>query len=84
MKKQMLIKVSSAEYLNDYRIVLTFSDGKKGIVDLKDEIDGEIFEPLNNIEYFKSFRKDKWTIGWDCGADFAPEFLYELANKQSS
>ena len=76
-----LIKVKEAKYINDYKIQLSFSDGLTSIVDLKDEIYGEVFEPLKEIEYFKSFTQDRWTIGWNCGADFAPEFLYELARK---
>ena len=76
-----LIKVDKASYIKDYQIELVFSDGLKGKVDLKDEIWGEVFEPLKDVNYFKNFSLDRWTIGWDCGADFAPEFLYELATK---
>lgn len=78
-----LVKVSSAKYIEDYIIALVFSDGLSGKVDLKDEIYGEIFQPLKDVDYFKSFTRDRWTIGWDCGADFAPEFLYELAIRQN-
>jgi len=79
----LLIKVEQAEYVSDYQIKLTFSDGLTGTVDLKDEIWGEVFEPLKDINYFKNFTQDRWTIGWDCGADFSPEFLHELTIKQS-
>lgn len=49
------------------------------MVDLKDELYGEVFEPLNNMERFKSFKADPdlETIVWDNGADLAPEFLYD-------
>ena len=76
-------KVEQAEYLSDYQIKLTFSDGLAGVVDLKDEIWGEVFEPLKDLNYFKNFTKDRWTICWDCGADFAPEFLHDLTLKQN-
>jgi hypothetical protein len=82
-KESLLVKVTEANHIKDYQIELTFSDGLKGIVDLKDEIWGEVFEPLKDVEYFASFTKDRWTIGWDCGADFAPEFLYGLINAKS-
>jgi hypothetical protein len=81
--KNLLIKVEKAEYLTDYRISLTFSDGLTGVVDLESEIWGEVFEPLKDVGYFKGFTKDRWTIGWSCGADFAPEFLHELTLKQN-
>ncbi len=79
----LLIKVEQAEYLSGFQIKLVFSDGLTGVVDLKDELWGEIFEPLKDVNYFKKFLKDRWTIGWDCGADFAPEFLYDLTLKQN-
>jgi hypothetical protein len=79
----LLIKVEQAKYLNGYRIELTFSDGLSGVVDLQDEIWGEVFEPLKDVNCFKNFTKDRWTIGWDCGADFAPEFLHDLTLKQN-
>lgn len=50
---------------------------------MKDEIWGEVFEALKDVNYFKNFTKDRWTVAWDCGADFAPEFLYDLTLKQS-
>ncbi len=79
----ILIKVQEAEYIKNYQIRLTFSDGLSGVVDLHGELWGEVFEPLKDVEYFKSFFKDRWTIGWDCGADFAPEFLHELTLQQN-
>lgn len=84
MENTVLIKISEAVYIADYKIELCFTDGLKGIVDLKDEIWGEVFEPLKDVSYFKNFVKDKWTITWECGADFAPEFLYELTVKQNN
>lgn len=75
----MLIKVTNAKYIEDYKIEFIFNDGVKGIVDLKDSIKGLVFEPLKNIDYFKTFTKNRWTIEWDCEADFAPEYLHDLA-----
>jgi hypothetical protein len=76
-----LIKVQKAEYVQNYILRLTFSDGVVSDVDLENEIYGEVFEPLKDKEYFQAFSQDRWTVTWDCGADFAPEFLYELATK---
>ena len=76
-----MIELVDAKYLDGYRIWVKFKDGKEGIVDLKDELDGEVFEPLRDIERFKNFKLEKEfdTISWDTGADLAPEFLYENA-----
>lgn len=73
----MIPHVTKAEYKGDYRIWLRFNDGSEGVVDLKDELYGEMFEPLKDINKFKSFQIDPEleTLVWENGADFAPEFL---------
>ena len=75
----MILHVIEAKYLHDYVIWLRFNDGTIGEVDLKDELYGEVFEPLKDKEKFKCFKVDSEleTIVWDNGVDMAPEFLYE-------
>ncbi len=75
----MILHIAEAKYLYDYLIWVRLNNGAEGIVDLKNELYGEVFEPLKNIEIFKSFVLDPslGTIVWKNGADFAPEFIYE-------
>ncbi len=63
-----------------FRLWLAFSDGTSGEVDLADELDGLIFEPLRDPAVFAQVAVDPEirTIAWPNGADFAPEFLREL------
>jgi len=77
----MNYNVLEARLVRDYVVWLRFRDGTTGEVDLKDELWGEVFEPLNDPEYFRLLRVDPEleTIVWPNGADFAPEFLYERA-----
>lgn len=70
------IWITKAEYVQDYQIKLFFSEGTSGIIDLQNELKKPIFKPLQDINYFKTFKLGSWTIEWDNGADFAPEFLY--------
>jgi len=72
--------VKEAEYLKDYRLRVTFEDGTQKEVDLSPYLDGEIFEPLKKVDYFKQvgINRDVDTIYWDNGADFSPEFLYDI------
>jgi hypothetical protein len=46
---------------------------------LERELYGEIFEPLRDKNLFKQVFLTRRTIEWPNGADFAPEFLLELA-----
>lgn len=77
----MLLKVKSAHYLKDYQVEITFNDGKTAVVDLHDELSGEVFEPLKFLPLFQTVRVDPVmkTLAWDNGADLAPEFLYYKA-----
>jgi hypothetical protein len=70
-------------YLKGYQLRLEFNDGKVKDLDLKDELYGEIFEPLKEIELFRKayVNPDTDTIEWPNGADFAPEFLYEAGQE---
>jgi len=74
----MFIHVNDARYLGDYKVWLSFNDGAQGEVDLASELYGEIFEPLEDVSFFKSFTLEGHTLSWSNGADFAPEFLHEL------
>lgn len=76
----MFIHVEEVNYTNSYKLCLKFNDGKIKEVDLQSELYGEIFEPLKNINYFKKVyvNENTKTTEWPNGADFAPEFLYEI------
>ena len=73
-----MVRLIEAKPVKDYVIWLRFQDGTEGEVDLKNELYGEVFEPLKNMDYFKSFivHPEYHTIVWPNGTDFAPEFLY--------
>ena len=73
----MFIHVINAKYIDGYKILLSFNDGAEGKVDLSSELYGEVFEPLRDKDFFKSFTLEGNTLSWSNGADFAPEFLRE-------
>ena len=77
----MIPILKNAEYIENYRLRLTFSDGKVGDIDLASELWGEVFEPLKDLALFRLFKVDQelGTVVWPNGADFAPEFLYQSA-----
>jgi uncharacterized protein DUF2442 len=71
--------VIEARYLHDYKVWLEFNDGRKGVVDLADELHGEDLEPLRDRSRFATFYLDYGlaSIAWLDGQDFAADFLYE-------
>lgn len=74
----MFLEVNKAKYISDYKIHLWFNNGTEKTVDLKNELNGPVFEPLKNIEFFKKFKIKFNTIEWENGADFAPEYLFDI------
>ena len=77
--------IRDVKYAEEYKLFLTFEDGTVRLVDLKDHLYGEIFEPLKDINYFKKVYLDRETdtIAWDNGADMSPDFLYETGKINS-
>jgi len=74
--------IKRADYISGYKIEIEFNNGKTGLVDLKNQLREPIFQPLREKEYFKNFKLNSWTIEWENGADFAPEFLYDLLKEK--
>ncbi len=79
----MFLLVTRVRPIDGYRLEVEFNDSVVKEVDLTDELYGEVFEPLKNIETFKQVTVDVETntIAWPNGADFAHEFLYEAGKE---
>ena len=76
----MFLEIAKAVYLENYRISLTFNNGETKTVDLQSELNGTVYEPLRQLDYFKNFQVKYNTIEWANGADYAPEYLYEISS----
>jgi hypothetical protein len=73
MKK--ILRVISVHHTGDYRLYLEFNNGTAGEIDLAGELEGPVFQPLKNQEFFAAARLEGGTVAWPNGADMAPEFL---------
>jgi hypothetical protein len=80
----MFLHITNARYLEDYKVEVSFNDGRKGVADLADALKGSMFEPLKNKSLFSRLVVDKEldTIVWSNGADLAPEYIYFQAFKK--
>ena len=75
---QSIIWVTTAKHFTDFKISVSFNDGKTKTINLEDHLDKPIFKALKDKKYFQKFRLNPFTIEWENGADFAPEFLYSI------
>jgi Protein of unknown function (DUF2442) len=74
----MFLHITQARYVEEYKIEVSFNNGKQGIADLSDALKGGIFKPLENQSFFSRFFVDNEleTLVWPNGADLAPEYIY--------
>lgn len=74
----MFLHVTKAKPLDGYKVEVCFDDGRKGIADLAEAIEGPMFESLKDPDMFRKFRVDEelQTIVWPNGTDLAPEYIY--------
>jgi len=81
----MIIHVTKVKVVGSHSLVLTFDNGVEKRVNLRQELYGPIFEPLRDPTYFaKAYvDPDSRTVAWPNGADFAPDFLYQLEAEET-
>ena len=73
-----MLKVTEVDYVKDYELLLTFSDGTRKLCDLQPYLTGEVFGELLDRDKFIQYGLTGYTIEWANGADLAPEFLYDI------
>lgn len=79
--ENQLLTVESAKYVNGYVLRILFSNGEERMYDFSCEYDKGICQKLRNMDYFKRFTIDAFTIDWNNEIGFAPEYLYEKGYK---
>ncbi len=77
-----LICVTKAEYVKDYILRLWFNNNEIRMFDFSTIYDKGIFTKLKDLEYFKNYTLDPFTVDWNDEIGFAPEFLYENGFKE--
>ena len=74
--------VVSVKCLDDFRLELTFDDGKSGVLDCKPIIaKGGVFSRLADPELFgkATINEELGVVTWDGDIDIAPETAYSSA-----
>ena len=74
-----MIKVIRVAPIEDYKLRIEFSDGRKGIFDVSPYIGRGVFAELEDKAYFRSVRPAFGGIMWPHEQDFSAETIeYEL------
>jgi len=83
VSQDVFLHVKRVLHVKDYVLRVEFTDDVVKDVDLKEELFGEIFEPLRDSSFFEqaTVKDETQTVEWPNGADFAPEFLYEIGKE---
>ncbi|MBI4476506.1 MAG: DUF2442 domain-containing protein [Acidobacteria bacterium] len=74
--------VVHAEHRGGFRVRVVFNDGSENTIDFEPWLEGPVFEPLKDPDYFRRFFVDGGTLVWPNGADVAPETLYQAAGRR--
>ena len=76
-----ILTVTNAEYVSGYTLRIAFSNGVVKLFDFSGELDKGICRKLKDLDYFRRFTIDPFTIDWNNEIGFAPEYLYENAQR---
>ncbi|NTV66958.1 MAG: DUF2442 domain-containing protein [Chlorobaculum sp.] len=79
-----MVEVNKAEYLGDYVISLSFTDGRSGKVNLEEPLFNDkraAFAVLRDKSEFRKFKVAHSTLVWGDEFDLAAEYLFFLTFK---
>lgn len=76
-----ILKITDAKYIKDYILCLTFNTGEERLCDFLPLAKKGICQKLQNMEYFRNFRLDPFTVDWNNEIGFAPEYLLQHSTK---
>jgi len=72
----MYPRVKDVQPTDDYKLILTFTNGEVKIFDVTPYLDKGFFKQLKDKSYFKSIKPFMDSIQWQNGQDFCPDMLY--------
>ena len=81
MPRKVTCKVTDAMVIEDYRVLIRFSDGMYGIVDCASYVGQGVFKAWDDYEFFKSVHVSDGTVAWGNYIDICPDVLYDECEK---
>ncbi len=69
-------RVKQVSSSDDYKLLLVFTNGERGIYDCSDLLDFGVFKELKNTHYFNQVKVIDGTVAWPHEQDICPDTLY--------
>ncbi len=78
-----MIRIAKAYYLDNFKVELTFSDGKTGVFDGRQLLErkGPLLEPLHDESFFRRLFIEAGALSWPNGLELSPAKLHETCHE---
>ena len=76
-------RISEVTPTNDFKLLLTFTDGQRGVYDCANLMKFGVFQELQDKTYFKQAMVLDGTVVWPHEQDICPDTLYLDSEKSS-
>ncbi|SMP68666.1 Protein of unknown function [Desulfonatronum zhilinae] len=78
-----MIRIAKAHYLDNFKVELTFSDGKSGVFDGRQLLErkGPLLEPLHDESFFRRLFIEAGALSWPNGLELSPAKLHETCHE---
>jgi hypothetical protein len=69
-------RITSVTPLEDFRLKLTFTNNEVKEFDMKPYLSYPVYNPLNDVSFFKQAKVMQGTVVWNDEIDMSPDTLY--------
>lgn len=69
-------RVTAVTPTEDYKLLITFTNGERRVFDAKPLLSMKVFKPLENKHFFQSVKVEYGTVIWPQDIDYCPDTLY--------
>ena len=77
-------RVKTVTPTDDYKLLLTFTNGERGIYDCSPLLDFGVFQELREKDYFQQVTVVAGTVAWPHDQDICPDTLYLDAHREGA
>src|SRR5260221_11740551 len=81
-----IYRITSCRIVGPYQLCVEFDDATQQTIDFKPMLNGQLFRPLIDLEFFNRVQIDPeiHTLVWPNEADFDPATLHDWPNHQAA